>query len=132
MPITDVPDDPFGLTGTTVVAVVDDAATSCAVLRALVRGADAVIRVDMADDAGFLDAVQRIADVHTVSPRGLDGDQRALLELLAHGHTAGEAARQIGVSLRTAHRRLGAARAALDASCNAEAIARLDALRRAD
>lgn len=132
IPISGVPDEPFGLTGTTVAAVVDDAVTSSAVLQALVRGADVVLRLDLPDAAGLLDALARIGDVCAPSAAALDREQWALLDLLARGNTAGEAARQIGMSLRTAHRRLGAARAALGAACNAEAIARLSTMRPAD
>ena len=125
MPIVQVADEPFSLLGTTVGAVVDSAVVAGAVLRALMRGADAVIRLELADRTGFLDAAGRVADVRVPAAPALDADQRALLDRLARGQTAGEAARQIGMSVRTAHRRLSAARATLGASCNAEAIARL-------
>ena len=86
-----------------------------------------MIRLELADDTGFLDTLRRVADVRVAAAPALDPDQRALLELLARGRTAGEAARQLGMSLRTAHRRLGAARLALGAASNAEAVARLGA-----
>ena len=55
----------------------------------------------------------------------LEHDQQELLDLLAAGHTLGWAAARLAMSPRTAHRRLGAARALLGASSNAEAIAKL-------
>ena len=119
--------EPYALTGTTVGAVVDSATTAAELLRVVVRGADAAIRLDLPDDAAFLDTLRRVADVRVAAAPALDRDQRALLELLARGRTAGEAARQLGMSLRTAHRRLGAARLALGAANNAEAVARLGA-----
>ena len=127
IPIMDVPGEPFGLAGTTVTAVVDDEAICSAVLLVLVRGANAVVRVDPPIASGFVDAVGRIADVQASAPPALDGDQEALLGHLAGGLTTGEAAREIGLSLRTAHRRLRQARAALGASTNSEAIARIRA-----
>jgi DNA-binding CsgD family transcriptional regulator len=123
--IEQVGTEPYALTGTTVGAVVDSATTAAEVLRIVVRGADAAIRLDLPDDAAFLDTLRRVADVRVAVAPALAGDQRALLELLARGLTAGEAARQLGMSLRTAHRRLGAARLALGAASNAEAVARL-------
>jgi hypothetical protein len=125
VPIAVVPAEPFDLTGTTVVADVIDPATASAVLRAVVRGADALLRVDVPDVHAFLDALGRIADVRAVAPPAIDADQRRLLTLLAGGLTASDAARRTGLSLRTAHRRLAAARAALGVECNAEAIGRL-------
>ena len=125
--IEQVGTEPYALTGTTVGAVVDSATTAAELLRVVVRGADAAIRLDLLDDAEFLDTLRRVADVRVAAAPALDPDQRALLELLARGRTAGEAARELGMSLRTAHRRLGAARLALGAANNAEAVARLGA-----
>jgi hypothetical protein len=124
VPIAVVPDEPFDLTGVTVVADVADPSTASAVLRAVVRGADALVHVDVPDAPAFLDALGRIADVRVLTPPAIDADQRRLLALLADGLTASEAARRAGMSLRTAHRRLAAARAALGTGCNAEAINR--------
>ena len=125
MPIAVVPAEPFDLTGVTVVADVADPATASAVLHAVVRGADALLHVDVPDAPAFLDALGRIADVRAVTPPAIEADQRRLLTLLADGLTASEAARRTGMSLRTAHRRLAAARAALGTACNAEAISSL-------
>ena len=123
--LDDVPERPYALAGTTVCAVVDDSQTAAEVLQVLARGADVVAQLTFADTSAFLDSVQRVAAVSAPSAPILDGDQRALLDLLAKGHTAGDAARRLGMSLRTAHRRLGGARSVLGATSNAEAIARL-------
>lgn len=118
----DVPDRPYELQGQTFAAVVDDWAVAASVLRVLSRGADAVVRIDLADDAVFRDALARVADISSPVRPGLDAEQRALLDLLASGLTAGEAARRLGMSLRTAHRRLSAARTLLGVGHNAEAV----------
>jgi DNA-binding NarL/FixJ family response regulator len=123
--LDDVPGRPYLLAGTTVCAVVEDSETAAAVLQVLARGADVVAQLTLPDASAFLDSVRRVAAVPAPSSPVLDGDQRALLDLLARGHTAGDAARRLGMSLRTAHRRLGGARAVLGATSNAEAIARL-------
>jgi DNA-binding CsgD family transcriptional regulator len=54
----------------------------------------------------------------------LTAEQRRLLKLLAGGCTAGEAAQRLGLSLRTAERRLSDARATLGARTNPQAIIR--------
>lgn len=54
----------------------------------------------------------------------LEDDSRAILTLLAAGRTLGEAAHSVGLSRRTADRRLAAARRALGADRTVEAVAR--------
>jgi len=56
---------------------------------------------------------------------GLTAQQRRLLQLLAQGYTMSEAAERLHVSLRTAHRRLRAAREAMGVRSNAEALTAL-------
>ena len=129
MPLDEIPERPYSLAGTTVRAVVDSPAVASAVLRALARGADAVVELRMADTSEFVDAAQRLADVSPPTPTLLARDQQELLALLAAGHTLSEAAGRLGMSSRTAHRRLGAARAVLGATTNAEAVASLRATR---
>jgi len=51
-------------------------------------------------------------------------DARAIIGLLAEGHSLGQAARLLGLSRRTADRRLAAARSALGAERTTEAVAR--------
>jgi hypothetical protein len=122
-PIEDLPDRPYTLGGTTVWAIVDSEAAASAVLLALARGADAVVQLRLADAVEFLDATARLADVSEPVPDGLAVDQLELLDMLATGHTLSDAATLLGMSSRTAHRRLGAARVALGATTTAEAIA---------
>ena len=57
---------------------------------------------------------------------GLTAQQRRLLKLLAQGCTISEAADRLHISLRTAHRRLRAAREAMGVGSNAEALTALD------
>ena len=123
MPLEDVPQHPYSLSGTTVRAVVDSAAAASAVLRALARGADAVVELHLVDPSEFVDAAQRLADVSP--PALLALISRSCSRLLAAGHTLSEAASRLGMSSRTAHRRLGAVRAVLGATTNAEAVASL-------
>lgn len=55
---------------------------------------------------------------------GLEPEARAILGLLAEGHSLGEAAAILGISRRTADRRLAVGRRALGARRTTEAIAR--------
>jgi DNA-binding NarL/FixJ family response regulator len=125
IPIEELPERPYAVGGIAIRAVVDSAATASEVLRALARGADAVVHLQLADAASFVDATQRLADVSAPTPAVLARDQRELLDLLATGHTLSDAAAELGMSSRTAHRRLAAARATLGATSNIEAIAHL-------
>ena len=56
------------------------------------------------------------------TPRGLSEEMVALLRALADGATVAEAARRLHMSLRGAHRRLAAARAALGVSTTQQAV----------
>jgi len=56
------------------------------------------------------------------TPQGLSEEMTALLRALANGATVAEAARRLHVSLRGAHRRLAAARAALGVSTTQQAV----------
>jgi DNA-binding NarL/FixJ family response regulator len=59
-----------------------------------------------------------------VAPPALSVDARAILGLLAEGHSLGEAAAILGLSRRTADRRLAEGRDALGVERTTEAIAR--------
>jgi len=73
--------------------------------------------------AAFLDQLARVADVQaSAAPAPLTDEQRALLRLLADGRSIAEAAEAVGLSRRTAHRRLDAARRALGVETGTEAI----------
>jgi DNA-binding CsgD family transcriptional regulator len=74
-------------------------------------------------------AVPRSDDAPDLSSRAADrvaltSDARALLSLLSDGLTLGEASARLGISRRTADRRLADARRALGAERTAEAVAR--------
>jgi DNA-binding NarL/FixJ family response regulator len=71
--------------------------------------------------AGQVD--HRRSGEETASP-SLDEDARAILERLAAGQTLGEAAVELGLSRRTADRRLADARAALGVERTVEAVAK--------
>jgi DNA-binding NarL/FixJ family response regulator len=97
-----------------------------ALLLAALGGAGVVAVVDvdrevadrLVDDLRRLGPVRHVTD-DVPAPIRLDPQQRALLALLAEGLTLGEAAWQLGLSRRTADRRL-----ALGTDRTAEAIAR--------
>jgi DNA-binding CsgD family transcriptional regulator len=65
----------------------------------------------------------RIVTVATAEPP-IPPEARAILGLLAEGHSLGEAAALLGLSRRTADRRVSDARAALGVARTTEAIAR--------
>jgi DNA-binding NarL/FixJ family response regulator len=111
-------------TGT--VADADDARRA---LLAALAGAGLIVAVtaDREIVDRFLDDLRRLGPVDHVTPGAalparLDAEQRALLGLLAEGLTLGEAAPQLGLSRRTADRRLAAARRILGVATTAEAI----------
>jgi len=100
-------------------------------LRAAVGGAGIVIVAQALRETidRLLDDLRRLGPVEHVTadvpvPPTVDEDQRRLLGLLADGWTLGEAAAELGLSRRTADRRLDAARHALGAQRTAEALAR--------
>ena len=70
--------------------------------------------------------MRRVDD--TGDPGSLHPEDAALLAALADGDSVDAAARRVGLSLRTAHRRLRAARAALGVRTNAAAVARFSSL----
>src|SRR5690349_2987345 len=101
------------------------------VLRAAVGGAGVVVvaAADRETIDRLLDNLRRLGPVEhltadAVPPPVVDPEQRELLRLLADGWTLGEAATELGLSRRTADRRLDAARRALDAERTADALAR--------
>ncbi len=123
-----VPSEPYDLRGDAVrAATIRSAADINDALGAVVRGASLVLAVDGVDRGAFVDELRRVADVEVVAspaPRvaALLDEDRALLMALASGTSVSDAARHLGLSLRTAHRRLARARAALDAATTTEAV----------
>lgn len=109
------------------VVVVDEEGCS-AVIEAILRGVDVVVRCDgLSSDLAtrFLDDLRRVGGSEAKPPGAvsqLDPDQRALLEALAAGATLSVAAAAQGMAVRSAHRRLSAARSALGVETTAEAV----------
>lgn len=85
--------------------------------------ADRSIIDQLADDLRRLGPVDHRVGLST-EPPALDGQARELLGLLAEGHSLGEAAAILGLSRRTADRRLAVARRLLGTHRTTEAIAR--------
>jgi DNA-binding CsgD family transcriptional regulator len=110
--------------------VANDAEAADAVLAAI-DGAGLVVEAtgDRATIDRLVDDLRRLGPVDhrigeiDVAPT-LDADGRAILGLLAEGHSLGEAANLLRLSRRTADRRLAAARAALGVDRTTEAISR--------
>lgn len=125
-----LPDEPWDLTASRFVAVgtIESDADAQDALLAATRGCGLVVlltsdepwAVAFAADVGRV-AEQR-APAEQVSRLPLEDKQREVLELLADGHSIGEAARRLFVSLRTANRRLSDAREALGVSTTREAV----------
>jgi DNA-binding NarL/FixJ family response regulator len=119
----------------TVTAVVDDPEVAVQVVMAAVRGADLVIEVRLAgaDRLAFLDELNRVGTVPVDgSPTvgRLSPEQFALLDGLARGRSLTEMCRELGLSRRTATRRLADARARLGVSTTVEAAVRRESARR--
>jgi hypothetical protein len=110
--------------------VVDGSSAASEALLVAARGATLLVHVDAASAVvdAFVDDLRRIGPVQVgdaAAPDGrLSAEQQHLLDLLAAGHTLGEAAGVAHLSLRTASRRLAASRAALGVATTAEAVVR--------
>jgi DNA-binding CsgD family transcriptional regulator len=110
---------------------VSSAAEAADALLAAIDGAGLIVvaTADRATIDRLVDDLRRLGPVdHRIgepdSAPLLDPDAKAILGLLAEGHSLGEAAALLGIARRTADRRLAAAREALGASRTTEAIAR--------
>lgn len=126
----DLADDPWAVTGVVCVGRVDDDASHAGALDAALRGADVVADVVPERAAAFLDDVTRSGLVlWTGSAAGDRPDWAPLLDALADGLAIAEAARRCHLSVRSAHRRLAEARAALGVPTTAAAVARWSARR---
>jgi DNA-binding NarL/FixJ family response regulator len=117
-----LPDEPFSQQGVRAYGVIRDESDRDAVLLALARGADVVMEIDLsaAGRAALLDDIARIADVREAGV--LTPDERAVVDGLVEGRTLTEVARSLGMSRRTATRRLAAAKVAFGASTTMELI----------
>jgi DNA-binding NarL/FixJ family response regulator len=135
--LDELPSAPFQLTDErlAVAAHVVDEDTAGAVLLAAARGVAVVVAVDLppASEARFVDDLARVADMQArqeATSDALGGEHIALLEALAAGLTVAAAARRVGLSSRTAVRRLSEARDRLGAATNTEAVRRYSDLHR--
>jgi len=126
----DLPDDPWMLDDENIICLgtATEEATTRIVLAAL-RGVDLVVALpDAAWTLPLVRDLDRIATVGTGQPAAddpadlLNDDQRELLGLLASGMSIPEAAGELYLSIRTAERRLGAARRLLGTRTTAEAV----------
>lgn len=118
-------------TGAVRIGVVDGPDSAAVALLAALDGAPLIleVRADAAVVDRLVDDLRRLGRVeHRVAAANaspvLTADARAILGLLAEGHSLGEAAGIVGLPRRTADRRLAAARAALGVERTTEAIAR--------
>lgn len=75
-------------------------------------------------DLRHVGSVQHRVGTDTPAPSALDADALAILARLAGGQTLGEAASELGLSRRTADRRLAEARRALGAERTVEAVSK--------
>jgi DNA-binding CsgD family transcriptional regulator len=116
--------------------VVADAKGAAAALLAALAGAGVVIEATaervtidrLVDDLRHLGPVEHRIVTETPAEPEIPREARAILGLLAEGHSLGEAAGILGISRRTADRRIGEARGALGVTRTTEAIARAKAL----
>ena len=102
--------------------VVRDEHDRDAVLLALARGADVVIAIDLPapERAALLDDITRIADRSKAGR--LTPEEREVVDGLVEGRTLTDVARSLGMSRRTATRRLAAAKLAFGAATTMELI----------
>jgi len=110
------------LSGVRACGVVHDENDRDAVLLALARGADVVIVIDLPPPArvALLDEISRIAVVRTAGM--LTTEEREVVHGLVEGRTLTDVARSLGMSRRTATRRLAAAKLAFGAATTMELI----------
>jgi DNA-binding NarL/FixJ family response regulator len=113
------------------VGSVDSAADGAAALLAVLAGAGAIVLarapIDVLDS--LLDDLRHARHVEVrrtqaARPPSLDQDAVGILAILAQGRTLGDAAATLGLSRRTADRRLGEARRALGVTRTVEAVSR--------
>lgn len=126
----ELPAEPWDLLPHRLVAtgLVRDGAGAQAALLCAVRGAGLVVAVDRTEPwaEAFLADLARLRPAASENPPAagppLTDEQRALLDLLAEGHSIAQAARRLYLSLRTANRRVAEARTALGVSTTREAV----------
>lgn len=125
-----LPAEPWDVSGRRIVVAgpARSAEAAQAALLCAVRGAGVVVTLDPRSPwaATFVADLARLrpADRSTelAEDVALSTEQRALLDLLAEGHSIAQAARRLYLSLRTANRRVAEARAILGVSSTREAV----------
>ena len=123
-----LPDEPWELAGSRLVltGALDSEADARAALLGAVRGAGLAVQLDRTRPwaAAFLADLAKLDDPAPVPATAdpLTTEQRQILDLLAGGASIAQAARRLFVSLRTANRRLAAARAALGVTTTRAAV----------
>ena len=121
-----LPDGNWDLSGQRLVcvgAVADQPALEAALLAAA-RGAGLIVPMPPVPPDLFLEDLARIGTVERRAGRGgpFDAETVDLIEALVAGRSVADAAQDALVSLRTAHRRLAAARSALGVRTNRELL----------
>ncbi|MDH4170468.1 MAG: hypothetical protein OEW42_12855 [Acidimicrobiia bacterium] len=120
--LADVADRRHRLHGTTVLAVIADQPAGRATLHLTLRGATLILDIRLPDHQRelFVDQLHRVVDLHPVpTPVRFTDEQRALLHELRCGASLDAAARAVGLSRRTAARRLAELRTQADARSTA-------------
>lgn len=129
VPVADLPPEPWSLADSGIVATALglDRASCEAALMVSVRGGDLVVGLSVArpESCEFHDGLVRAA--HVVEWRAsplfsVDPDAVRMLLALGHGASIPQAAAEVHLSERTAHRRLAEARATLGARSVAGAV----------
>ncbi len=126
--LDDLPREPFALghLRLAVVGEVADPDDAAAFLLAAARGVAVVVGLRLTGAAAeqFLDDLARLTDLHQAPTElaELSVEHRQLLDALTEGLTLTAAAERLGLSRRTATRRLAEARALLGASTTVEAL----------
>ncbi len=120
-----------GAGGATRTGTVADATDAEAALLAALRGEGLILRATAPRDLvdRLVDDLRRLGPVdHRIGapdqPPVISAEARSILGLLAEGHSLGEAARILGLSRRTADRRLAEGRHALGTERTTEAISK--------
>jgi len=123
-------DPPYGPPVTVRQGIVDSAESAAAAMLAALAGCGLIVGATasrqvtdhLVDDLRHVGPVDHRVLTSVPSPR-LDDDGRAILALLAEGLSLREAGATLGLSRRTADRRLAAARTALGVTRTTEAVA---------
>lgn len=124
VPLAQLPDEPFVLKGVVAFGEVRDERGCESVLVALSRGVDVIVAVEVSakQRAAFFDEISRIAEIRHGRAPMLTREERAVVAGLADGKTLTEVARALGMSRRTATRRLAAARLAFGVATTMELL----------